>query len=192
MLYVFDTCFIHSVKQQLQHHSTDYLDFSWDLMVLLFLLLLLLLLLLLSTHRVRGGAEAVQGRKEEHGPERCLDRKEPRGDGDRHSGVQNKPFPRTLSNMKKSRSAQGVTPADVSPVFIYHSCFPLSMNLLLIKLFSLVNRPLGGESSDCFLFKCSHVPSVKPSRHFPPSLLQNVLCHCDLQRPLLLILSLCM
>ena len=81
-------------------------------------LLLLLLSRLLSTPRVRGGAEAVQGRNGDLGPESCLDRKEPPGEGDRSSRVKNKTFSRTLGSMKKSRSVQGVTPADVSPFFI--------------------------------------------------------------------------
>ncbi|CAL8236950.1 unnamed protein product, partial [Boreogadus saida] len=63
---------------------------------------------------VRGGAEAVQGRNGDLGPERCLDRKEPPGEGDRSSRVKNKTFSRTLGSMKKSRSVQGVTPADES------------------------------------------------------------------------------
>ncbi|CAL8343848.1 unnamed protein product [Merluccius merluccius] len=62
-----------------------------------------------------GGAEvdAVQEQKEEHAPERCLDGEEPSGEGNRSSGViKNKRSSRTRSTMKKSRSAQGVTPAD--------------------------------------------------------------------------------
>ncbi|CAL8280804.1 unnamed protein product [Lota lota] len=97
-------------------------------------------------HTCSGGAEAVQGRKEEHAPERCLDKKEPRGEGNQSSRViKNKKFSSTLTSMKKSRSVQGVTPADENKEALVCQHFLLASSQTLGAELRRVHRRFSGN-----------------------------------------------